>query len=185
MANLAQRLPSLALSLLKTDGIPALWQQISWAVLRVVAGAVMIHNGFDKLEDISGFASAYVEVIGLPFPLFFAYVAAYTELLGAPLVMVGLLTRPAALGLFSTMAVAIFHHIKVAGLSIPYLELSSLYAGVFLSLVAYGGGTFSVDYWLTGWLGQDQRQQQLQALETSLGITDQIIQAGIENKVSQ
>lgn len=184
MATLAQRLPSLFLSLLKTDSIPPSWRQASWAVLRLVAGTVMIHNGLDKLEDIPGFASAYVEVIGLPFPIFFAYVAAYTELLASPLVIIGLLTRPAALGLFSTMAVAIFHHIKVAGLSIPYLELSSLYAAVFLSLVANGAGIFSLDHWLATWMSTDQRQQQVQALETSLGVTEQIIQAGIENKVS-
>ncbi|MEB3211937.1 MAG: DoxX family protein, partial [Leptolyngbyaceae bacterium] len=106
--------------------------QIGWTVLRVVAGTVMIHNGLDKLANIETFAKAYVEFIGLPFPIFFSYVAAFTELIGAPLLILGLLTRPAALGLFSTMLVAMYHHIKVAGLSIPYLELSALYAACFL-----------------------------------------------------
>lgn len=171
---------------LKTEGIPEIWQQVGWTVLRLVAGGVMIHNGLDKLEDIPGFASAYVEVIGLPFPIFFAYVAAYTELLGAPLVMLGLLTRGAALGLLGTMLVAIYHHVKVAGLSIPYLELSALYAAVFLNVLLRGGGTFSLDQGIAAWLQRGMRQQQLQALETSLGMTEQIIQAGAqaENKVN-
>ncbi len=126
--------------------------QITWTVLRVVAGLVMIHHGQDKLSDIESFAKAYVEVIGLPFPIFFSYVAAFTELIGAPLLILGLLTRPAALGLTSTMLVAIYHHIKVAGFSIPYLELSLLYAACFIGFAVNGAGVFSIDALLSGWL---------------------------------
>lgn len=119
--------------------------QAAWTVLRVVAGLVMIHNGLDKLSNIESFAEAYVSVIGLPFPIFFSYCAAYTELIGAPLLAFGILTRPAAAGLFGTMAVAMYHHIKVAGFSIPYLELSMLYAACFLFFLVNGAGKFSLD----------------------------------------
>jgi putative oxidoreductase len=71
--------------------------------------------------------------------------AAFTELIGAPLVALGLFTRPAAMGLVFTMLVAMYHHVKVAGFSIPYLELSALYAATFLFFVINGGGRFSVD----------------------------------------
>lgn len=121
-------------------------------MLRVVAGIVMIHNGLDKLSNIESFAQAYVQVIGLPFPIFFSYVAAYTELLGAPLLALGLFTRPAALGLFGTMLVAMYHHVLVAGLSIPYLELSMLYAACFLFYLVNGAGLFSADALIAGWL---------------------------------
>ncbi len=119
--------------------------QISWTILRVVAGTVMIHNGLDKLANIESFAQAYVAYLGLPFPITLSYLAAFTELLGAPLVALGLFTRPAALGLFFTMLVAMYHHVKVAGLSIPYLELSALYAATFLFFLVNGAGQFSVD----------------------------------------
>ncbi|OKH20032.1 DoxX family protein [[Limnothrix rosea] IAM M-220] len=119
--------------------------QIAWTVFRVTVGIFMVHNGLDKLSDIEGFAAAYVEYIGLPFPIFFSYVAAFTELLGAPLVALGLLTRPAAFGLFSTMLVAMYHHISVAGLSIPYLELSAIYASCFLFFTVNGAGVISID----------------------------------------
>jgi putative oxidoreductase len=119
--------------------------QISWAILRIVAGIVMVHNGLDKLANIESFAQAYVAYLGLPFPITLSYLAAFTELLGAPLVALGLFTRPAALGLFFTMLVAMYHHIKVAGLSIPYLELSVLYAATFLFFLVNGAGQFSVD----------------------------------------
>lgn len=126
--------------------------QIAWTILRVVAGVVMIHNGLDKLSNIESFAQAYVEVIGLPFPITFSYMAAFTELLGAPLLAIGLFTRPAALGLFSTMLVAMYHHVLVAGFSIPYLELSALYAACFLFYLINGAGLFSLDALISGWL---------------------------------
>ena len=127
--------------------------QISWTILRVVAGVVMVHNGLDKLANIESFAQAYVAYLGLPFPITLSYMAAFTELIGAPLVALGLFTRPAAMGLLFTMLVAMYHHIKVAGLSIPYLELSALYAATFLFFVINGGGRFSVDALLSKALG--------------------------------
>ncbi|MCS6782541.1 MAG: DoxX family protein [Gloeomargarita sp. SKYBB_i_bin120] len=141
-------------------------QQVTWTLLRVVAGVVMIHNGLDKLADIPGFAEAYVQVIGLPFPIFFSYAAAWAELAGSVLVILGLATRPAALSLVVTMAVAIYHHIKVAGFGIAFLELPSLYAACFLLFTVNGAGPISLDHWLgerlTRWL-QAQRLQKLDA----------------------
>ncbi|MBD1912289.1 MULTISPECIES: DoxX family protein [unclassified Leptolyngbya] len=147
-----QRLSTLVLAVLRPNLVPNYASQAAWLILRVVAGLVMIHNGLDKLSNIESFAEAYVKVIGLPFPIFFSYLAGYTELLAAPLLAVGLLTRPAALGLFSTMLVAMYHHIKVAGFSIPYLELSMLYAACFLVFLINGAGLFSLDALVAGWL---------------------------------
>jgi putative oxidoreductase len=127
----------------------------------------MIHNGMDKLDNIESFAQAYVEVIGLPFPIFFSYLAAYTELIGAPLLAFGLLTRPAAAGLFSTMLVAMYHHILVAGLNIPYLELSMVYAACFLFFLINGAGLFSADSLIGGWLNAAVMNQQPTGIEAS------------------
>lgn len=133
--------------------------QISWTILRVVAGIVMVHNGLDKLANIESFANAYVAYLGLPFPITLSYMAAFTELIGAPLVALGLLTRPAAMGLVFTMLVAMYHHIKVAGFSIPYLELSALYAATFLFFVINGGGRFSLDALLANVLNRLRTNQ--------------------------
>jgi putative oxidoreductase len=143
--NMTQQLTTLTVRLLKPSFAPSSASQLGLTVLRVVAGLVMIHNGLDKLADIPGFADAYVRVIGLPFPIFFSYCAAYTELIAAPLLALGLFARPAAAGLFGTMCVAMYHHILTAGFSIPYLELSMLYAACFLFFTLNGAGLFSVD----------------------------------------
>lgn len=142
--------------------------QTTWAILRVVVGIMMVHNGIDKLSNIESFAKAYVEFIGLPFPIFFSYVAALTELIGAPLVAIGLFTRPAALGLFSTMCVAMYHHVLVAGFSLPYLELSAIYAACFLFFLVNGAGLFSTDALIANWLDSSAlslRAKQIMRLE--------------------
>lgn len=131
--------------LLKPTTIPGWAPQTSLAILRLIVGTVMIHNGMDKLEGIEEFAETYVAYLGLPFPIFLSYVAAYTELIAAPMVVLGVLTRPAAFGLFGTMAVACYHHFSVAGFNIPYLELSSIYAAAFLFFTVNGAGLFSFD----------------------------------------
>jgi putative oxidoreductase len=161
---------SLLTAVFKPNVTPNLLSQASLALFRAVVGIVMIHNGLDKLSNIESFAQAYVQVIGLPFPIFFSYVAAFTELIGAPLLALGLLTRPAALGLFSTMCVAMYHHILVAGFSIPYLELSAIYAVCFLFFAINGGGLFSTDALIVSWLDANAlstQAKQLMRLERS------------------
>ncbi|WP_239005377.1 DoxX family protein [Gloeothece citriformis] len=138
---------------------------------------MMIHNGLDKLGNIESFAEAYVSYIGLPFPIFFSYVAAYTELIGSILLILGVFTRPAAFGLFATMLVAMYHHILVAGLSIPYLELSVIYAACFLFFVINGAGLFSTDALIVNWLDANaltQQSKQIMLLEKSYQATPSV-----------
>jgi putative oxidoreductase len=161
--------------LFKPNSDPNFWSQTTWAILRAVIGIMIVHNGLDKLSNIESFAEAYVSYIGLPFPIFFSYVAAYTELIGAPLVALGLFTRPAAFGLFSTMCVAIYHHIKVAGLSLPYLELSTIYAAAFLFFTINGAGLFSTDAMIANWLDVSSlspRAKQIMRLEKAYETSD-------------
>ena len=151
---------SLITKIFRPNVTPDFWQQTAWAVLRTVVGIMMIHNGIDKLANIESFAEAYVAYIGLPFPIFFSYIAAFTELIGAPLLILGLFTRPAALGLFFTMCVAMYHHVLVAGLSIPYLELSAIYAACFFFFLINGAGLFSSDALITNWLDRSALSMQ-------------------------
>ena len=162
-------------NLFKPNVNPNVWSQTTLAILRVVIGIMMVHNGQDKLADIESFARAYVEYLGLPFPIFLSYIAAYTELIGAPLVAFGLFTRPAALGLFSTMCVAMYHHISVAGLSLPYLELSAIYAAAFLYFTINGAGLFSADALIANWLDTTSlslKAKQIMRLEKSYQAAD-------------
>ncbi|MFN6339456.1 MAG: DoxX family protein [Cyanobacteriota bacterium] len=114
-------------------------------LLRLSVGVLMIHHGQEKLADPQQVASTYVASLHLPFPLFFAYAAGFSELIGSWLLIFGLLTPLGALALTGTMAVAAYQHISTAGLNIYVLELVALYLGGSLALLLVGPGRYSLD----------------------------------------
>ncbi|MEM9217187.1 MAG: DoxX family protein [Cyanobacteria bacterium P01_F01_bin.150] len=132
-------------ALLKSDATENTLLQLTWLIVRVTVGLLMIHNGIDKLGDVQGFADNVVAFIGLPFPVFFTYCAAYAEVVGSVLLVLGLLTRLDAAVLFGTMLVAIYFHLKADGFKIMPLETASLYALIFLFFLSSGGGRFALD----------------------------------------
>lgn len=136
---------SLASSLLKPAITENTGLQATILVVRVVVGLLMIHNGLGKLADVQGFADNVVSFIGLPFPVFFTYCAAYVEIISSILLALGVLTRANALALLGTMGVAIFFHLKGDGLIIAPLETASLYALIYLFFAVCGAGSLSAD----------------------------------------
>ena len=124
-------------------------------LLRLAVGVMMIHHGQEKLADPQQFANTYVASLHLPFPLFFAYAAGLSELIGSWLLIFGLLTPLGALAITGTMAVAGYQHILTAGFNIYVLELVVLYLGGSSALLLLGPGRFSLDRILVGaWVAQ-------------------------------
>jgi len=123
--------------------------QVFWLAVRLVVGGLMIHNGLDKLADVQGFADNVVSTIGLPYPIFFTYCAAYIEIISSISIMLGLLTRLNAIALVATMGVAIFFHLKADGLRITPLETASLYATIYTVFLVSGSGQWSLDALIT------------------------------------
>ena len=78
-------------------------------ILRLSIGTMLIHHGYEKTADIENFANAFVRPLGLPFPIFLSYIAAYSEIYGSWLIIFGLLTRLGALSIVGTILVAIYH----------------------------------------------------------------------------
>jgi putative oxidoreductase len=140
-------------------------------ILRLAIGLMMIHHGQDKLGNPQSFADTYVAPLHLPFPLFFAYVAGYSEILGSWLLILGLLSPLGALALTGTMGVAAYHHILTGGLNIYVLELVVLYLGGSLALLLIGPGRFSFDAGIMSELLDDAPQEggvtQAQTIGTS------------------
>ncbi len=130
--------------------------QVVWLVVRVVVGLLMIHNGFSKLADVQGFATNVVKLIGLPYPVFFTYCAAYTEIISSILLALGLLTRLNAVALLFTMSIAVYFHLKGEGFHIAPVETASLYSLIYLLFAVGGGGVFALDAVLEKWLTRSQ-----------------------------
>ena len=124
----------------------SVFKDFAFLVLRVFTGALLIHHGFEKLNDITNFADAFVRPLHLPFPIALSYIAAYSEIVGSWLLILGLATRFGATAILGTMSVAIYHAIITSGFNIYLLELLALYFAAAFSIILLGPGKFSADY---------------------------------------
>ncbi len=123
-----------------------IFKDFAFLVLRVFTGVLLIHHGFEKLNDINNFADAFVRPLHLPFPITLSYLAAASEIGGSWLVILGLGTRLGATAILGTMSVAIYHAIATSGFNIYLLELLALYFASAFSIILLGPGMFSADY---------------------------------------
>tara|TARA_Y100001968_G_scaffold328084_1_gene374509 strand:- start:612 stop:1115 length:504 start_codon:yes stop_codon:yes gene_type:complete len=116
--------------------------------MRVFTGALLIHHGFEKLNDINNFADAFVRPLHLPFPVTLSYIAAASEIVGSWSLIIGIGTRFGSIAILGTMSVAIYHALVTSGFNIYLLELLALYFALALSIILLGPGKFSADYLL-------------------------------------
>jgi len=114
-------------------------------LLRQAVGIMLIHHGYEKLDNIENFADAFVRPLHLPFPILLSYVAAFSEIGGSWLLITGLGTRLGAMAIIGTISVAIYHAIMTSGFNIYLLELLVLYWGGASCLLFNGGGIFAID----------------------------------------
>ena len=120
-------------------------------LLRAAVGAVMLAHAQHTV--FSGGMARQVDVVTralhLPWPV--AYLAAYAELLGAGLLLIGLFTRWAGLTLALILGVAIARVHWAYGLRGPGgFELPLVLCAGALALVLLGGGWLSLDRHLLG-----------------------------------
>jgi uncharacterized membrane protein YphA (DoxX/SURF4 family) len=138
-------------------------QQLFILVLRLGTCALMIHHGFDKVQNVEGFsANVVAKFFGfLPGPpQFWTLSAAATQILGAGLLGVGVLSRPVAASMMTTMIVAvIFHLLNTGGEAFPLgvpkahsynFELAAMYVLVLGYFTVSGAGKYSVDEQILG-----------------------------------
>ena len=112
--------------------------------LRVLMGAGIAYHGYQKI--FGGYVPKFAEGVaqmGFPMPVVFAWAAALSEFLGGVFIAVGLVTRPAALAVFTTMSVAVFIHHAPDPLGVK--ELALAYWTIAGALIFTGGGKISLD----------------------------------------
>ena len=121
-------------------------QSLGFLLLRIALGTMLIHHGYEKLENIENFADAFVRPLHLPFPIVSSYFAAFAEIVGSWMVICGLGTRLGALAILGTISFAIYHAVFTSGFNIYLLELLVLYWGGAACIVLSGPGNFSIDH---------------------------------------
>merc|ERR1712106_64624 len=131
--------------------------------LRVGTCALMIHHGFDKVQNVEGFsANVVAKFFGfLPGPpAFWTLSAAATQIVGATLLSIGVFSRPVAASMAATMAAAVaFHLLNTGPEGFPLAivkqhsynyELAAMYVMVLGFFTVYGAGPWSVDEQVLG-----------------------------------
>merc|ERR1719440_2138557 len=131
--------------------------------LRIGTCALMIHHGFDKIQNVEGFsANVVAKFFGfLPGPpQFWTLSAAATQIVGAGLLSVGVFSRPVAASMSATMVTAvIFHLLNTGGEAFPLgipkahsynYELAAMYVFVLGYFSVAGAGKYSVDQQILG-----------------------------------
>jgi putative oxidoreductase len=141
--------------------MPKVTSDIGALILRLAAGAIFIPHGWPKVMGEGG-AAAFAADMATTYniPTFLGYLAAYSELVGAILLIVGLLTRLDALLLAGTMFVAAFivqlpdalyevppdaikFFVVMKGIELPLALLA-----ICLAIVLMGPGRASLDHLL-------------------------------------
>jgi len=117
------------------------FQEPAYALLRIMAGFMFLWHGTQKFFN---FPQAY------PYgPLSTLTASAgVIELVGGTLIMLGLLTRPAAFLCSGTMAVAywLVHGSSSFFPIVNHGELAALYCFIFLFIATRGAGIWSIDH---------------------------------------
>jgi putative oxidoreductase len=121
-------------------------RSFGFLALRLCVGVLLIHHGYEKLNNIENFADAFVRPLHLPFPILLSYAAAFSEIVGSWMLITGFATRLGALAIMGTVSVAIYHAIMTSGFNIYLLELLGLYWGGAVCILLNGGGMFALDY---------------------------------------
>jgi len=130
---------------------------------RLVLGLAFFQTGLGKWQNFDNTVAFFTD-LGIPFPQANAAFVASLELFGGLALMAGLLTRLAALGLASTMVVALLTADKEAFLSswqsgsetVPTDVTAFTYLLFLLWLILYGPGRASVDYFAARWLALER-----------------------------
>ena len=111
-------------------------------ILRIVAGGFMLVHGLEKLEMLKANPVQFADPVGIGEPASLT-LAVFAELVCSALLILGLLTRLAAIPLIITMLVVVF--IVHSADDFEKQELGGLYLAIYIVLIIVGAGKFSVD----------------------------------------
>lgn len=113
---------------------------IGLLILRLVFGVAFILHGWGKIQ-------APLSWMGpdAPVPGFLQFLAAFAEFGGGIAIIIGALTPLAALGLISTMLVAVFVHVGKGDGFVGGFEPALVYLCISILFLFAGPGRYSVD----------------------------------------
>lgn len=131
-------------------------QPLSFLVLRLVLGVIMVGHGYSKVFGGLRLHAAFVASLGMP--AWLGYVSAFTEFFGGIFLIVGLVTRCAALAVCIDMVVAIVKvHLHHGLLAQGGYQFPLALAAIAFALIFTGAGPVSLDRGFSGGGGGARR----------------------------
>ncbi len=118
-------------------------QPFALLVLRAVLGLVMTAHGWLRVNG--GMAEYKGFLVSVGIPGWMGYLSAYAELAGGILLIIGLLTRLAALAVFIDMMIAVKVTWKTGLLGAQGYQFPLALAAMAFALIFFGGGPISLD----------------------------------------
>lgn len=118
-------------------------------VARVTLGVLFISTGWGKVHDLQKVTGFFTD-LGIPMPHLNAVMVSFVELIGGTLLLIGLVSRLAALPLIASMAVAILtaQRGQVHGLPDLFGLVEWTYLALLLWVAFAGPGKVSLDHLL-------------------------------------
>ncbi len=141
---------------LRVNGLNDLFERLlkNWSgsllllFLRFYVAWAFFHSGVLKVSNWPATLALFHDEYKVPVlpPDLAAYVGAFGELFFPVLLFAGVLTRPAALGLFAVNAIAVISYPQLFGFECPAAINQHIDWGMaLLLLAAFGAGRFSLD----------------------------------------
>jgi putative oxidoreductase len=118
---------------------------------RITVGVVFVTSGWGKVHNLDKVTEFFTE-LGIPAPAFQAVFVSYVELVCGAALVLGLLTRLAAIPLVCTMIVAIItaKAEEIGGVADLLGTVEFAYVALLLGIVLMGPGKLSLDALLFG-----------------------------------
>jgi putative oxidoreductase len=127
-------------------------QPLALLLMRLALGAIMVAHGYHKVFGGLHHHAQMVASLGLP--AWLGYVSAFTEFFGGWLLLAGLFTRVAALGVCLDLFVAIWkvhlHNGLIGSPDRPGYEFALAAFALAFAIIFFGGGPIAMDHILRG-----------------------------------
>jgi putative oxidoreductase len=125
---------------------------ISWLIIRLTAGLMLLPHGIPKVfeQGISAFAAAGLSRRGIEPAMPLAVLICFNETIGGILLAAGFLTRLIAASIAIEMAVIAWVYVPKFGWTGPGYEYALMWGLIAFAIALRGGGPYSVDRKL-GW----------------------------------
>ena len=121
-------------------------EPLSWALVRITAGLMLIPHGWPKLMmGVNATAQMALVKRGIAPAEPLAVMLIAIETLGGLCVALGLFTRFWAAAITIEMLVIVYHHLPKFGWTGPGYEYPLMWALVMLAIALRGGGPYSLD----------------------------------------